>query len=405
MISNEWKSVRLDDALDALIDYRGKTPRKTSNGIPIITAKIVKNGFIQEPDEFIAIEDYETWMVRGFPKNGDVVLTMEAPLGEVAQINNERVALAQRIVTLRGKKGVLDNTYLKYFLISDIGQAKLKERETGTTVTGIKQSELRLIEINLPPFETQQRIAFILSALDDKIELNRQTNATLEAIAQAIFKEWFVDFRYPGATGEMQDSELGKIPQGWRVGNLGEIVEVKGGTTPSTKEERFWDGAYNWATPKDLSNLNSPILLNTERKITEEGVRQISSGILPPGTLLLSSRAPIGYLAITDIPVAINQGFIAINAKQTSNIFILFWLKANMETVISRANGSTFLEISKSSFREINIIIPNPSICTLFDNIVTDIMEQIKVNELQSISLSKTRNILLPKLMNGEIDV
>jgi len=405
MISNEWKSVRLDDALDALIDYRGKTPRKTSNGIPIITAKIVKNGFILEPDEFIAIEDYETWMVRGFPKNGDVVLTMEAPLGEVAQINNERVALAQRIVTLRGKKGVLDNTYLKYFLISDIGQAKLKERETGTTVTGIKQSELRLIEINLPPFETQQRIAFILSALDDKIELNRQTNATLEAIAQAIFKEWFVDFRYPGATGEMQDSELGKIPQGWRVGNLGEIVEVKGGTTPSTKEERFWDGAYNWATPKDLSNLNSPILLNTERKITEEGVRQISSGILPPGTLLLSSRAPIGYLAITDIPVAINQGFIAINAKQTSNIFILFWLKANMETVISRANGSTFLEISKSSFREINIIIPNPSICTLFDNIVTDIMEQIKVNELQSISLSKTRNILLPKLMNGEIDV
>jgi len=405
MISNEWKSVRLDDALDALIDYRGKTPRKTSNGIPIITAKIVKNGFIQEPNEFIAIEDYESWKVRGFPKNGDVVLTMEAPLGEVAQINNERVALAQRIVTLRGKKGVLDNTYLKYFLISDIGQAKLKERETGTTVTGIKQSELRLIEINLPPFETQQRIAFILSALDDKIELNRQTNATLEAIAQAIFKEWFVDFRYPGATGEMQDSELGKIPQGWRVGNLGEIVEVKGGTTPSTKEERFWDGAYNWATPKDLSNLNSPILLNTERKITEEGVRQISSGILPPGTLLLSSRAPIGYLAITDIPVAINQGFIAINAKQTSNIFILFWLKANMETVISRANGSTFLEISKSSFREINIIIPNPSICTLFDNIVTDIMEQIKVNELQSISLSKTRNILLPKLMNGEIDV
>ena len=136
-----WESHNLEDVLDALIDYRGKTPQKTSQGIPLITAKIIKDGFVQSPDEFIGEEDYDGWMVRGLPQVGDIVLTTEAPLGEVAQLKDARVALAQRIVTLRGKSGVLDNGFLKYFLISELGQSRLKERETGTTVTGIKQSE------------------------------------------------------------------------------------------------------------------------------------------------------------------------------------------------------------------------------------------------------------------------
>ncbi|RYZ77947.1 MAG: restriction endonuclease subunit S, partial [Proteobacteria bacterium] len=216
MNSEVWKTVKLNDAIEALLDYRGKTPKKTTSGIPLVTAKIVKDGFVQEPTEFIAEEDYSNWMTRGMPKIGDVVLTVEAPLGEVAQLTDNRIALAQRIVTLRGKKNVLDNGYLKYFLQSETGQARLRARETGTTVTGIKQSELRLVEIEIPSFTTQLRIASILSSLDDKIELNRQTNKTLEAIAQALFKEWFVAFNYPGATGEMQESELGEIPKGWR---------------------------------------------------------------------------------------------------------------------------------------------------------------------------------------------
>jgi type I restriction enzyme, S subunit len=405
MSSSDWERQNLEDVLDALIDYRGKTPQKTPSGIPLITAKIVKGGSMQTPEEFIAEENYTAWMTRGLPQVGDVVLTTEAPLGEVAQLKDNRVALAQRIVTLRGRPGVLDNGYLKYFLLSEVGQARLKERETGTTVTGIKQSELRLVKIDLPPFETQRRIAAILSALDDKIELNRQTNAALEAIALAIFKEWFVDFNFPGATGEMVESELGMIPQGWRVEKLGDVVDVKGGTTPSTKEPKYWDGEFHWATPKDLSILNSPVLLSTERRITREGVAQISSGVLPKGTLLLSSRAPIGYLAITDIPVSINQGFIAINGHDISNLFILYWLKANMERIISRANGSTFLEISKSSFRGIGLVVPDPITLGAFDNVVSPLFEQLKTNEHQSAILNQLRDNLLPKLMSGEIEV
>jgi len=136
----------LEECLDALIDYRGKTPVKTESGIPLITAKIIKGGRIETPTEFIAKDNYVAWMRRGIPKTGDVVLTVEAPLGEVAQLGHEKVALAQRVVTLRGKVGVLDSTYLLYLLQTEEMQSKLKARATGTTVLGIKQSELRKVE-------------------------------------------------------------------------------------------------------------------------------------------------------------------------------------------------------------------------------------------------------------------
>ena len=178
----------------AIIDYRGKTPRKTSSGIPLITAKIVKGGQIKTPTEFIATEDYDSWMRRGIPRSGDVVVTTEAPLGEVAQLNDQRVALAQRLILLRGKSGTLDNRFLKFLMQSDDVQDQLRARATGTTVLGIKQKELRQIELALPPISEQQTIAHILGTLDDKIELNRRMNETLEEMARALFKSWFVDF-------------------------------------------------------------------------------------------------------------------------------------------------------------------------------------------------------------------
>ena len=177
----EWKTDILENLLDALIDYRGKTPRKTASGVPLVTAKIIKGGSILPFEEYIAEEDYDAWMVRGFPQPGDVVMTTEAPLGEVALLDNRKVALAQRVVTLRGKQGILDSTYLKYFLQSAIGQSRLSARETGTTVTGIKQSELRKVEISYPTFQTQRKISAILKSIDDKIALNNRINHNLAA--------------------------------------------------------------------------------------------------------------------------------------------------------------------------------------------------------------------------------
>ena len=241
-----WTVRSLEDCMAAIIDYRGKTPEKTSSGIPLITAKAVKGGRIATPDEFIAPEDYEAWMRRGIPKAGDVVVTTEAPLGEVGQLGADRVALAQRLIALRGKPAVLDNAFLKFLMQSASVQDQLHARATGTTVLGIKQSELRKISLVLPPFGEQRAIARILGSLDDKIELNRRMNGTLGAMARALFQSWFVGFdpvrakaegRDPGLPQPLADlfpdgfeeSELGYVPRGWRVLSLNQAAAFLNG--------------------------------------------------------------------------------------------------------------------------------------------------------------------------------
>jgi type I restriction enzyme S subunit len=422
-----WMEATLEDCMEAIIDYRGKTPKKKRSGIPLITAKVIKEGRIEPATEFIDPDDYNDWMTRGLPSTGDVLLTTEAPLGEVAQLSTSDVALAQRVITLRGKQGVLNNSFLKYLLRTAFVQEQLKSRASGSTVSGIKQSELRKVLLRFPSYTEQVRIASILGSLDDKIELNRRMNATLESMAQAIFKSWFIDFdpvhrnaaaRSGGSPVKsilpdlstdfdhlfphsFEDSELGKVPSGWEVKAIQDVVEVVGGGTPNTKNPEYWqDGSFAWATPKDLSQSSSPILLNTERKLTQKGVERVSSGLLESGTVLMSSRAPIGYLALANVPVAINQGFIAIKpGKAVSNYFMLNWCRENLDLIRSRASGTTFLEISKASFRPIPIVEPAKAVVRAFDQIVSDLYFQIASNEQESIRLMKTLELLIPLLL------
>lgn len=178
----KYNYLKMEDALEALIDYRGKTPKKSSKGIMTLSAKSVKNNYIDYSQcYFISEDEYNRFMVRGMPRKGDILLTTEAPLGMVSRLDRDDVAIAQRLLTLRGKKGVLDNDYLLYYLQSPIGQTMLKARETGTTVTGIKQAEFRKIEITIPEYEIQKKISSVLKVIDDKIVLNKQINDNLVA--------------------------------------------------------------------------------------------------------------------------------------------------------------------------------------------------------------------------------
>jgi type I restriction enzyme S subunit len=282
----------------------------------------------------------------------------------------------------------------------------------------------RTMRLHLPSVHEQRAIAHILGTLDDKIELNRRMNETLEAIAQALFKSWFVDFdpvrakaegRDPGLPKEIADlfpdrfdeSELGEIPAAWEIRTIGTLAEVLGGSTPRTIETEYWDnGAHYWATPKDLSTLTVPALLTTERRITDAGLAQISSGLLPAGTVLLSSRAPIGYLAIAEVPVAINQGFIAMKPRKgMSNLFLLQWARVAHEDILSHANGSTFLEISKANFRPIPVVAPPVEVLGAFDRVARPLYERIVANERESRTLAATRDTLLPKLICGELRI
>jgi type I restriction enzyme S subunit len=313
-----------------------------------------------------------------------------------------------------------DARFAYYFL----QQFDFKRFNSGSAQPSLNRNFVHPVTVNVPPLPQQREIAHILGTLDDKIELNRQMNETLEAMARALFKSWFVDFdpvrakaegRDPGLPTDIaalfpdsfEDSELGEIPKGWMVKPIGDLATVQGGSTPSTKEPCYWEGgAHYWVTPKDLSGLSNPVLLGSERKITDAGLTQISSGLLPPGTVLLSSRAPIGYLAVAEVPVAINQGFIAMQPSDgVSNLFLLLWAKVAHETILSRANGSTFLEISKSNFRPIPVVTPSPAVMEAFDRAVRPMYSRIVVDERESRTLSEVRDSLLSKLISGELRV
>ena len=307
-----------------------------------------------------------------------------------------------------------------YYLLKSIG---LEHMNADSAVPGLNRDAAHAKRIQIPQIFQQQAIAHILGTLDDKIELNRQMNETLEAIARTLFKSWFVDFdpvrakmegRQPaGISPELaalfpdsfEDSELGKIPKGWAIAPIGDLVRVLGGATPSTKESKFWkDGKYCWATPKDLSGVAAPVLTDTNKHITDEGVAKISSGLLPPGSVLLSSRAPIGYLAITQVPTAVNQGFIAMVCDGAlPNFYILYWCEQSMSSILAKSGGTTFDEITKKNFRPMPVTIPSTDVLDAYTKQISTIHKRIVSNVHESSNLVAHRDNLLPKLVSGEI--
>jgi len=203
----------------------------------------------------------------------------------------------------------------------------------------------------------------------------------------------------------MQESELGLIPEGWGLSTIGDEVTVVGGGTPSTQRKEFWEnGDIHWTTPKDLSNLPDKILFDTNKKITKAGLRVISSGLLPIDTVLMSSRAPVGYLALAKVEVAINQGYIAMVCnKLLSPVFVLQWCLHNMDGIKQRASGTTFAEISKKSFKPIIIIVPEKKLLSIYTESINKTYKSVEANSQENMSLSMIRDNLLPKLLNGDL--
>ena len=407
---SDWKTYKLAEIVDDVAMGPFGSNLKVDNfinaGVPVIRGSNLNKGGFQKDNFVFVSEEKAKSLKRCLAYPDDLVFTHRGTIGQVGIIPHNQYPyylVSQSQMRLSVNKEYIDSKFLYYFFLSPFGQRELLKNASQVGVPAIANPTKSLKDVNVlvPPLIEQSRIASILSSLDNKIELNLQMNKTLDSIAQAIFKEWFVNFQFPGFGGELVDG----LPKGWRKERLGDAIEVKGGSTPSTTVQEFWDGGFHWATPKDLSSIQSPVLLNTERTITEEGVKQISSGILPKGTLLLSSRAPIGYLAISQIPVSINQCFIAIQGKTITNMFMLFWLRKNMDIVKSRANGSTFQEISKSNFKDIEVIIPSPELRETYDRIVVPIFEKIVTNVRQNQSITELRDTLLPKLMTGKIRV
>ena len=295
-------------------------------------------------------------------------------------------------------------------------------RAMGSAVVALSREDF--LSYPIPPLtHYRTKLVDLLEDIEERVRLLRDANTTLEGIAQALFKSWFVDFdpvraKVEGLEPEgmdaataalfpdsFEESELGLVPRGWLVKPVGDAVECIGGGTPNTKDPSYWEPAeHAWTTPKDLSGLQSPVLLSTERKLSTLGLAKVSSGLLPAGTLLLSSRAPIGYLAIAQMPIAVNQGYIAIpSGGELSPLYMLFWCRQNMEGIKARANGSTFMEISKKAFRPIPALVPSAKVLVAFANVADPIFERLIENERQAQTLTQLRDILLPRLISGEL--
>lgn len=372
------------------------------NDIPWITPKDLsgyESVFIEKGERSISKLGLDNSSAKLLPLN-TILFSSRAPIGYVVIAKNE-------ITTNQGFKNIIcdeiKSHYRYFFYLMKYKSVLIENLSSGSTFSEASASLIKSIEIRIPIYiEEQKSIANVLTAFDDKIENLRAQNDTLEQTAQTIFTEWFGKYQI----GDLSADMAGELPEGWRVGKLGEVTKICGGTTPSTLNPDFWGGTIYWTSPKDLSNSKEMFLLSTEKTITEKGLKKISSGLLPKKTLLLSSRAPIGYLSITDIELAINQGYIALLANQhLSNQYMYLWLKTFIKVVENAGNGSTFLEISKTAFRSIECIIPEKNILRDFDNLINPLFDKVLSNLNQIQTLSQTRDTLLPKLMSGELRV
>lgn len=330
-------------------------------------------------------------------------------------------------IVVRGRAGVTDSAFAFYLSRSTYVRNFAIGQMTGTSGRQRVPTDcFEKLMVSVPPLGEQSEIAKVLGALDDKIEQNRRTSRTLERLARTVFRAWFVDFepvkaKAAGATAfpsmpqdifnslpsTFIESVLGPIPKGWTAKPIGDAVAVKGGATPSTRVVEYWEGGQHcWATPRDLSRLSDPVLLDTERRITDVGVAQISSGLLPAGTVLLSSRAPIGYLAIAGVPTAVNQGFIAMVCDgPLPPVYVFNWAHYAMEEIKGRASGTTFPEISKTGFRPISVVVPKPAVIEAFRRLVEPLFDLITATMSETDRLQAMRDYLLPRLLSGHVRV
>ena len=377
------------------IDYRGKTPPKTNQGIPLITAKIVKNGFVQEPTEFIDENLYDSWMRRGIPKKGDVIFTTEAPLGEVAQIKTDKkLAFAQRIIILEPNDEILDSSYLFYALQDFTLKSKILVRESGTTVSGIKAQELKKVIIDLPSLKQQRNIGYILSTIDDKIELNNQINKNLEQQAQAIFKSWFIDF-------EPFDE---KILESWSKIKLNHIAKITTNTFSSMKNKDIIVEHYSIPAFDDK---HYPIF---------ESTNSIKSNkyILNKNSVIISKLNPNikriwRPICLSNYPICSTEFIVyeSINPKYKDFIYSILNSLPFYDYICLNVTGTTnsHQRTNPKLSLDYEFLLPTEEIINNFCSIVTPMYDLISSNLIENQNLINMRDTLLPKLISGKIDV
>lgn len=381
---------------------RGITPQYTQNdGIPVINQKCIKNGVINK--EFVKY----TSKGKKYPeekriRKGDILInsTGSGTLGRVAYVNsNEIFSYVDSHVTILRCKNY-ESKFLYYWLrpiepyIESLGKGSTNQLELSSDVVS---------EIDIPdfPLKTQEKIASILSAYDDLIENNRKQIKLLEEAAQRLYKEWFVDLRFPGhETTAITDG----IPEGWARYKFSEIASIMSGGTPKTDVKEYYDGNIPFYTPKDSDG--SFFAFDTITHISKSGLDHCNSQYYPSGTVIITARGTVGKTTILAVPMAMNQSCYALKCDELNSPYYLFFsLNKEVAALKTMANGGVFNTIIVKTFDSIHLTVPTHDVLIAFDAIVSPTMDQIKVKMQQNVLLAETRDRLLPKLMNGEMEV
>ncbi|MBR5174790.1 MAG: restriction endonuclease subunit S [Bacteroidales bacterium] len=404
----DWKTYSLGDVCNDI--FSGGTPSSMNpeywgGELLWLSSGETSQRFIYDTKKRITPIAVENSSTRLAKKDSTVVATagQGRTRGQVSYLKVDTY-INQSVIALEANPALLDPLFLYYNLDGRYEEFRLLS--DGTSTRGSLSGRiLKSINIRIPRLDVQKKIVSILKSLDDKIELNNRIIRNLEEQAQAIFKRWFVNFEQ-FQDGDFMDSELGRIPCKWRVGSLDEICEIVGGGTPSKScIDYYCKEGIAWLTPKDLSNTNAKFTARGENDITELGYKNSGAKLIPRGSILFSSRAPIGYISIAKNNVCTNQGFKSAVPQMAGTAFLYFFLKLNTKTIIAKATGSTFKEASGALMKSLHTIIPPVEILQSFEELEKPFFQMQESLEAESKYLSILRDSLLPKLMSGEISV
>lgn len=321
-----------------------------------------------------------------------------------------------------GKQSLANAKFISYYLRLPAAKDWLIRHAVGATMPNLNTAILSAIPITLPPLTAQKEIAAALGALDDRITLLRETNATLEAIAQALFKSWFVDFdpvraKMAGHPPEgmdaataalfpdtLEESELGLVPKGWAIRPFIDAVDVIGGGTPKTSNPDYWGGQIPWFSVVDAPDGANTFVVDTEKHITDAGLKGSSTKLLPQGTTIISARGTVGKLALTWCPMAMNQSCYGLRGKSGDSYFTYFSTYRLVETLKARSHGSVFDTITRDTLASVQSLLPaNSGVIDAFEDTVKPLMDRILLNLHQSRGLAKLRDTLLPRLISGQL--
>lgn len=413
MSFSEWKTYKVEELCRRIIS--GGTPSTTKKeyydgDIPWLKTQEVNFNRIYDTDTKITKQGFENSSAKMIEPNSIIVAMYGATAAKLA-INKIPLSTNQACCNLTVDEKKADYHFIYYYLRNEY--SNLVNLTNGGAQQNLSSGVIKNFEIKAPDLKTQQRIASILSSLDDAIELNQQINKTLEEMAKAIFKEWFVNFNFPStssgqrpnATGKFQETEIGKIPVGWKVGKLGYIYKTTSGGTPSrAKLEYYKNGIYQWVKSKELDN---SFIIDTEEKITADALKKSSAKLVPKYSVMIAMYgATVGEIGIISNEATCNQAICAFlpNIDYPFS-FIYQFLLLNKQDIISQAVGSAQQNISQQLLLNYALVIPPSELVKAFHKIVEPLFFQIEQGINENQSLINLRDTLLPKLMKGEINI